>query len=125
MLYSCNKVKEVLPFVTHAANWTKMSSATSPYVFQYGNDEEVAWVTSFLEKNKYALFLRKVDPSFPDHMLRNIIYTSKKNKYIIQQRVKLFYLENWCFIQKNKWAFGIFSLFLFLFFVFNFSLFYI
>jgi hypothetical protein len=114
MLYSCNKLKEVLPLVTHAANWSKMSSATSPYVFQYGNEEENAWITAFLEKNKYTIFLRKIDPALPDHFLRNIIYIS--NKDIIKQRIRLFCLEKWIFMQKNTWQclllLGMFFLFL-------------
>ena len=73
ILYSCNKITNVLPYITHIADWSNMSTATSPYVFKHGDQKEIQFITTFIEKNKYAMFLRKVDSSFPDSVLTNIL----------------------------------------------------
>jgi hypothetical protein len=57
-----------------------MSTATSPYVFKkYDNIEkmkyDVDWIIRSKKNNKYTLFLRKVDISFPDDVLEKMIYT--------------------------------------------------
>ena len=59
--------------ISHATDWEKMSSATSPYVFKKGTSAEIQFINTFLEKNKYTMFLRKVDPSFPDDVLAEFI----------------------------------------------------
>jgi len=59
--------------ISHATDWANMSSPTSPYVFKKGTSAEIQFINTFLEKNKYTMFLRKVDPSFPDDMLTEFI----------------------------------------------------
>ena len=61
-------------------DWSRMTSKTSPYVFKYEPDihttqSNIDWIVGERKKNKYAMFLRKVDSSFPDNMLEKIIYT--------------------------------------------------
>jgi len=61
-------------------DWSRMTSATSPYVFKYEIDiyttqHNIDWIVGEKDKNKYAMFLRKVDSSFPDDVLEKIIYS--------------------------------------------------
>jgi hypothetical protein len=61
-------------------DWSRMTSATSPYVFKkYDNIEklryDVNWIIRSKKNNKFTFFLRKVDPSFPDDVLEKMIYT--------------------------------------------------
>ena len=49
---------------THITDWSKMSSATSPYIFKTGNNDERSFIEAELNKNKYAIFVRKVAPEF-------------------------------------------------------------
>jgi len=113
ILYSLHSLHCVISSVTHATDWSKMSSATSPYVFKYGNKEEINFITNFLEKNKYTMFLRKVDPSFPDTIISDILY-NKDEKYIItlHRRIKLFMLEYYYFLRKNTLFIAIFFFFI-------------
>jgi hypothetical protein len=60
-------------------DWSRMTSATSPYVFKYETDiyttqHNIDWIVGEKNKNKYTMFLRKVDSSFPDDVLEKIIY---------------------------------------------------
>lgn len=52
-------------------DWTRMTSSTSPYVFSSEEDRES--INDLIEKNKYALFLRKIHKDFPDEFLENIL----------------------------------------------------
>ena len=58
---------------THATDWSRMSSSTSPHLFKYGHKKDIDFIQNFLEKNKYTMFLRKVDPEFPDYIIRHFI----------------------------------------------------
>ena len=63
-------------------DWSRMTSSTSPYVFKYENDirttdNNINWIIGEKKKNKYAIFLRKVDSSFPDDVLEKMIYTNE------------------------------------------------
>ena len=61
-------------------DWSRMTSSTSPYVFKYEGNKtmqyNINWILGEKKKNKYAIFLRKVDSSFPDDVLEKIIYTN-------------------------------------------------
>ena len=66
--------------ISHATDWEKMSSPTSPYVFKDGTAEDILFINTFLENNKYAMFLRKVNSSFPDEILYDFIRRSAPAK---------------------------------------------
>ena len=70
-----NLMKDVLNYSSHLADWTQMSSTTSPYVFKDGSESETDRITDLLAdpENKYAMFLRKVHPDFPDEVLVTIM----------------------------------------------------
>jgi hypothetical protein len=61
-------------------DWSRMTSSTSPYVFKYETNNNITqsninWILGEKNKKKHAIFLRKVDSSFPDDVLEKIIYT--------------------------------------------------
>jgi len=59
------------------SNWERMSTATSPYVFKTGHEYEVRFIENTVKKNKYAMFLRKVDVGFPDDILMQFLEIDK------------------------------------------------
>jgi hypothetical protein len=75
ILYSYDQLKKVKKAVTHVADWTRMSSATSPHLFKDGTDADVVFIETFLRENNYAMFLRKVHPDFPDEILNKYTKT--------------------------------------------------
>ena len=56
-----------------------MESATSPHLFIKADEKDIKFIDSSLEKNKYVMFIRKVSPEFPDHILRHYIYEQNKD----------------------------------------------
>jgi hypothetical protein len=61
-------------------DWSRMTSSTSPYLFKYETNNNITqhninWILGEKKKHQYTIFLRKVDPSFPDNVLEKIIYT--------------------------------------------------
>jgi hypothetical protein len=73
ILYSYKQLGFVSSAVTHAADWKRTSSPTSPHVFNEGNEQDITFIHDFLKENKYTMFLRKVNPAFPDEILRKFI----------------------------------------------------
>ena len=70
----------VISAVTHLTDWTRMSSFTSPHTFKDANGADIKFIDTELDKNKYALFIRKMAPEFPDDVLRNYIYVKNKQR---------------------------------------------
>lgn len=75
ILYSYNQLKAAKKAVTHGADWSRMSSPTSPHVFTEGTDKDITFIQDFLRENKYTMFLRKVDKYFPDDILEKFTST--------------------------------------------------
>jgi hypothetical protein len=73
MLHGLKQLEYVKNEVSHMTNWEKMSSPTSPYIFKTGTEEDIQFINTFLDVNKYTMFLRKVDPAFPDEILTHFI----------------------------------------------------
>ncbi len=80
-LYGDNHINQSI----NICDWSHMSSATSPYIFNGGNSHEIDMIFGLLKHNKYAVFLRKVSREFPDEVLHNIIYDNNKVILKIQQ----------------------------------------
>jgi hypothetical protein len=64
--------------VSHLADWKRMSSATSPHVFKNADEDDIKFIDKELERNHYAMFIRKVTPEFPDEVLRHYIYEQNR-----------------------------------------------
>lgn len=88
MLYSFNELKNAKSQVSHAADWSRMTSSTSPHVFKEGNTADIKFITKFLETNHYTMFLRKIDRCFPDDKLLDIIYKKDENEEKRYRKVK-------------------------------------
>ena len=74
ILKATNKLKDVKNEHTTITDWKRMTSSTSPYLFKNYNNQDIDFINNFKRENKYSIFLRKVDTSFPDDLLRNIIF---------------------------------------------------
>jgi hypothetical protein len=70
----------VISAVTHLTDWNRMSSFTSPHTFKDANSADIKFIETELEKNKYAMFIRKMAPEFPDDILINYIYQKNKHR---------------------------------------------
>jgi hypothetical protein len=71
----------MLKYSTHITDWTRMTSPTSPYMFTDKCVElDNKFICDGLMANKYAMFLRKVAPSFPDEVLNQIMYAEPAAK---------------------------------------------
>uniref|UniRef100_A0A6C0I6W8 Uncharacterized protein n=1 Tax=viral metagenome TaxID=1070528 RepID=A0A6C0I6W8_9ZZZZ len=74
------------------ADWTRMSSPTSPYLFKEGTEENINIIKDLLKENPYAMFLRKVSREFPDAVLEDImaadfghVYSVLHNQYKVKK----------------------------------------
>jgi hypothetical protein len=63
------------------SDWTRMSSPTSPHSFSEGSEENKNIICELLKENKYAMFLRKVNRSFPDQVLKEIQHKEFHHSY--------------------------------------------
>ena len=84
----------VINAVSHLADWSRMCSATSPHIFKEGNAKDIQFIEESLEKNKCAMFIRKIAPEFPDEVLKKYIYNSK-NDHIIVMEPLIFIYRRW------------------------------
>ena len=80
--------KNILNKHTHLTDWSRMTSTTSPHVFVNGDKRDLDFIGKGLRENEYAMFLRKVSSSFPDDILRNLLYNTDRletNKLVIKE----------------------------------------
>ena len=87
------KKNSIINAVTHLTDWSRMDSATSPHTFKEGNTIDIQFLEDNLLKNKYAMFIRKIAPEFPDEVLRK--YIQKKDDHIILFEPFIFIYRRW------------------------------
>jgi hypothetical protein len=76
-LYIGNRFKNTINAFNTLMDWERDLEASSPYTFKYPYTEyDKKFIEEFLKKNKYVMFMRKVDSTFPD----KIIYSWLKIK---------------------------------------------
>ena len=76
-------------------DWNRMSTPTSPYVFNEATSENINIISNLLKENKYAMFLRKVSKNFPDSAIKDIIKYQEilnKNNQIHKNNKLQYYL---------------------------------
>ena len=73
------KLQNVISKSTHMADWSRMSTPTSPHVFKDGNQEDIDFIDKCVKENDYTMFIRKVHPKFPDEILRKYIFSENGN----------------------------------------------
>jgi hypothetical protein len=83
IFYASNQLKptQLISSPTHATDWSRMSSKTSPHIFKNACKTDIAFIENFLKENKYTMFIRKVSPEFPDTILEKYIYDYLKDEY--------------------------------------------
>ena len=79
ILYSTKQMGSVMNQVTHAADWSRMMSSTSPYLFSQKCDQDMEFIKKTLNANRCIMFIRKVDPQFSDDVLKYFIYEYSKD----------------------------------------------
>jgi hypothetical protein len=70
----------IINSLSHLTDWNRRSSTTSPHIFKEANEEDIIFIDKELERNKYAVFIRKVSTEFPDCILRHYIYEQRKKE---------------------------------------------
>jgi hypothetical protein len=63
------------------ADWTRMASPTSPYMFEEATQENINIICNLLKENKYCMFLRKFHRKFPDEEIKKIMAMDFNHKY--------------------------------------------
>jgi hypothetical protein len=63
------KIGDVINASTHVADWSRMTSATSPHVFIHGDAQDRRFLQDLPRRHPFAVFVRKVAPAFPDQLL--------------------------------------------------------
>jgi hypothetical protein len=76
-----NKNINVISSVTHATDWSRMTSATSPHLFKEANELDVKFIDNVVANEPFVLFIRKISPEFPDEILRYYIYEYGKEEH--------------------------------------------
>jgi hypothetical protein len=114
----------IIPAVTHITDWTRMTSSTSPHLFKDANDKDILFIDNELKKNKYAIFIRKMSPEFPDDLIKSYIYKNeiKDDKISYKDYIKFLYIKNKyyiIFLFKNFFLFFLFCIFYNLLMKFN------
>lgn len=63
------------------SDWSRMTSPTSPYTFKDDSPENMNMIHQLIKENKYAMFLRKVNSTFPTSAIQSIIDTDFGHTY--------------------------------------------
>jgi hypothetical protein len=94
ILHVCKQLEPngpVISEITHLTDWDRMSSFTSPHTFKHANSTDIKFINNALEKNKYAMFIRKIAPEFPDTILKKYIYENDKETDNFLSNIKPIY----------------------------------
>jgi hypothetical protein len=74
ILFSCGKLDSVINKASHAADWSRMASSTSPHIFKSADVKDTQFIENTLLKNDCTMFIRKIAPEFPNDTLKHYIY---------------------------------------------------
>jgi len=75
-----NKLNKIKKGVTHITDWSRMISPTSPYLFINGSHKDIQFIENNLQQHKYAMFIRKISPDFPDEIIFRFMNKSEDIK---------------------------------------------
>ena len=80
--------------VNTVTDWTRMSSPTSPYLFKNGDNlaGDINIISNLLKENPSAMFLRKVDKSFPDQVILDLQQTGFTSAFAIKSKSNKYYM---------------------------------
>jgi hypothetical protein len=105
IMYAYRQLNEVICSVSHTTDWSRRGSPTSPHLFKEANELDIKFIDNSLEKDKYAMFIRKIAPEFPNEILKYYIYehSKKKDEELILRKPLLFVFLRW----KNYCYYGV------------------
>jgi hypothetical protein len=104
--------------VSHLADWNRRSSTTSPHVFKEANEEDIKFIERELERNKHAIFIRKMGLEFPDEILRHYIFENDHDDNLILIEPREMTYNRYSFmIKKYFYYLGIIICFYFLYLI--------
>jgi len=90
------KKNNVISAITHATDWNRMTTSTSPHLFIEANELDIKFIDNTLKKEKFVVFIRKISSQFPDEILKYYIYEQNKiedDKLIIREPNLFIYLR--------------------------------
>jgi hypothetical protein len=93
MLQTQKVLKNVINKDSTITDWLRTESATSPHLFKTGDSKDLVFISDSLKKNKYAIFLRKVDQAFPDSVLESFALKKLERKEYWNLKFAIFFLE--------------------------------
>jgi len=93
-----NNNKRIICNPTHIIDWINRSSTTSPHLFKAGDENEINFINNELKKNKFAMFIRKIDTQFPDNILREYIYKHDNKIFLVNTYIQYFLYFVICFL---------------------------
>lgn len=124
ILHTFKQLNTVINASTHATDWTRTTSPTSPHLFKEGSIKDISFINYELANNKYSMFLRKVAPEFPDAILNEYIYREDNNITVVSQRnknigrlYKIIFLRRLFQIVFSNWHIGLFIGFFLVYFI--------
>ena len=94
-------------------DWVRMSTPTSPYLFDFLNEENKIIINNLLKQNKYAMFLRKVKNSVLDDDIKEIWTQNFGHKYIKLYNYSSAYIQIKYIFSKPLFILSLFILSLF------------
>jgi len=103
---------------SHIADWKRMSSSTSPHIFKEANEDDIKFIDKELERNFYAIFMRKVASEFPDEILRHYIYEQNReedSKLVLREPFEMKFNRYSIIVKKSFKFILIFIMFYFLY----------
>lgn len=80
VLYIYKQLDNVICCASHATDWSRMTSSTSPHLFKEANHKDILFIEKTLHDNKFTMFIRKISTDFPDDVLKKYIYEYSKKK---------------------------------------------
>ena len=78
----------LLNCVSTVTDWSRMSSPTSPYFFKEATDENINIISNLLKENPMAMFLRKVDKTFPDQTILDLMVEKREDANVLVENVE-------------------------------------
>jgi hypothetical protein len=82
IMHMTKQYEHIIKAATHATDWSRMASATSPHLFKNADDIlDIKFIDNILSTEKYVMFIRKISPNFPDEILEYYIYNSEQGAY--------------------------------------------
>jgi hypothetical protein len=88
--------QNVISDITHATDWNRRSSATSPHLFKDANELDINFIDDSLKNKKFVMFIRKIAPEFPDEIINYYIFEHNKiedDKLVIKKPILFYYLN--------------------------------